>query len=82
MSWQPLPTAVYCQSKRAVARRAVTCHSDTHQRGCGYTRHGYTLTVVSPASMTIHLLWSHLPVEEGGGVARHHEHIGRLDVAW
>ena len=22
-----------------------------------------------------------LPVEEGGGVARHHEHVGRLDVA-
>ena len=42
MSWQPLPTAVYCQSKRAVARRAVTCHSYTHHPGCGYTRHGYT----------------------------------------
>jgi len=33
------------------------------------------------AILTMAILTMDLPVEEGGGVARHHEHVGRLDVA-
>ena len=65
MSWQPLPTAVYCKPKKAMASIAATCYTCTHR---GATCHGYTCC-------------GHLPVEEGGGIARHHEHVGRLDIA-